>query len=131
MTSVLAVDGDPQTLKLVTYLLSKIGIPVISAGSGIEAIELVQSIQPDLVILELALPDINGLEFVQTIRVDPVLSQIPIVVLASAEDYRPEEILQAGCDAFIPKPIDTRTFLLTIKTVLEGKPNSNFGDSVQ
>jgi CheY-like chemotaxis protein len=124
MTSVLAVDGDSQTLKLVTYLLSKIGITVMTAGSGIEAIELVPNIQPDLVILELALPDINGLEIVQTIRVDPILKQTPIIALASAEYFRPEEILQAGCDAFIQKPIDTRTFPSTIKTLLEGKSNS-------
>ena len=76
----------------------------------------------------MALPDINCLEIVQYFRVDPVLKATPIIALTNAEDYRPEAILQAGCDAFLPKPLDTRNFLLTIKTILKGQSNSNLGD---
>src|ERR1700689_3504294 len=102
MTKVLVVDDDPSLLKALRIGLSARGDDVLVAHSGAEAINLVALAGPDLVILDLGLPDLDGLEVCRRIR---EFSDLPIVVLSAYGDERRKgEALDSGADDFVTKP---------------------------
>ena len=102
MTKVLVVDDDPSLLKALRIGLSARGDDVLVAHSGAEAINQVALAGPDLVILDLGLPDIDGLEVCRRIR---EFSDIPIVVLSAyGDEHRKVEALDGGADDFVTKP---------------------------
>src|ERR1700722_5428604 len=102
MTKVLVVDDDPSLLKALRIGLSARGDEVVVAHSGAEAINQVALTTPDLVILDLGLPDIDGLEVCRRVR---EFSNVPIVVLSAYGDERRKvEALDSGADDFVTKP---------------------------
>src|ERR1700689_1371735 len=102
MTKVLVVDDDPSLLKVLRIGLTARGDDVLVAHSGTEAINQVALARPDLVILDLGLPDIDGLEVCRRVR---EFSQVPIVVLSAYGDERRKvEALDRGADDFVTKP---------------------------
>src|ERR1700677_2611876 len=102
MTKVLVVDDDPSLLKALRIGLSARGDDVLVARSGTEAINQVALTDPDLVILDLGLPDLDGIEVCRRIR---EFSQVPIVVLSAYGDERRKvEALDSGADDFVTKP---------------------------
>src|SRR6202046_5859349 len=102
MTKVLVVDDDPSLLKALRIGLTARGDDVIVAHSGAEAINQVALAGPDLVILDLGLPDLDGLEVCRRVR---EFSDVPIVVLSAyGDEHRKVEALDSGADDFITKP---------------------------
>src|SRR5580693_6811819 len=102
MTKVLVVDDDPSLLKALRIGLTARGDEVVTALTGTEAVNQVALALPDLVILDLGLPDIDGIEVCRRIR---EFSQVPIVVLSAYGDERRKvEALDAGADDFVTKP---------------------------
>src|SRR5437867_12915920 len=118
MERVLIVDDDPDILRLVSYNLTQAGFDVATAPTGRKALKSVQKRQPDLIILDLMLPDIDGMEVCRTLRQRDDSRRIPIVMLTA----RSEEIdrvigFELGADDYVSKPFSPRELVLRVKSI--------------
>lgn len=119
MERVLIVDDDPDILRLVTYNLNQAGFDTSSAATGRDALEAVHKNSPDLIILDVMLPDVDGLEVCRTLRNQENTRRIPILMLTA----RGEEIdrvvgFELGADDYVMKPFSTRELVLRVKSIL-------------
>jgi two-component system phosphate regulon response regulator PhoB len=119
MERVLIVDDDPDIVRLVSYNLSQSGFEPLHASTGREALAIIQKHPPDLVILDLMLPDVDGIEVCRTLRSRDVSANIPIVMLTA----RSEEIdrvvgFELGADDYVMKPFSPRELVLRVKSIL-------------
>jgi len=122
--SILVVDDNPTNLKLTAFLLKAEGYDVETAEDGHEALQVMQTLRPDLILMDVQLPGIDGLEVTRQLKANPDTSHIPIVALtayAMKDDDR--KAIEAGCSGYISKPIDTRNFPGQIRTYLS-EPSS-------
>jgi two-component system cell cycle response regulator DivK len=118
--NVLIVDDNPMNMKLVRVLLTGEGYEVRTAADALEALEILKEWRPLLILMDIQLPGIDGLELTRRLKADPDTNQIIIIGLtAYAMKGDEERILAAGCDAYIAKPIDTRTLPGVIATLIE------------
>jgi two-component system, cell cycle response regulator DivK len=109
---ILVVEDDPQNLYLVSFLLSEHGFDVVTAGDGEAALEQAALAHPDLILMDMLLPKLDGYEATRRLKSDPKVSSIPVVALTAYSMKGDEErILQVGCDGYISKPIDPETFV--------------------
>jgi two-component system alkaline phosphatase synthesis response regulator PhoP len=116
---ILIVDDEEDILELVAYNLSKAGYRVTSVTSGEEAIKVARSKLPGLVLLDLMLPGVDGLEVCNTLKRDPRTANIPIVMLtARGEEADIVTGLELGADDYITKPFSPRVMIARIKAVL-------------
>ncbi len=118
MELVLIVDDDPDIQRLVSYNLTQAGFDVESAETGRKALEAVQKHPPDLIVLDLMLPDVDGMEVCRTLRQREASRRIPIVMLTA----RGEEIdrvigFELGADDYVMKPFSPRELVLRIKSI--------------
>jgi two-component system cell cycle response regulator DivK len=109
---VLVVEDDAQNSYLIGFILEKSGYEVITAADGEQALAEVESGLPDLILMDMLLPKMNGYEATRRIKARPDAKGIPIVALTaySMKGDR-EKILESGCDGYISKPIDPETFV--------------------
>ena len=119
MERVLIVDDDPDIVRLLTYNLSQAGFQIQTAETGRAALQSIQKNPPDLVILDVMLPDIDGMEVCRTIRQQEVSRRIPVLMLTA----RGEEIdrvvgFELGADDYVPKPFSPRELVLRVKSIL-------------
>ena len=120
---VLVIEDDPTDRKLVGAVLKISGHSVLEKASAEGAIEAIVADNPDVILLDLRLPGMDGLTFIHHLKANSGTSQIPIVVVtAYPERYRREELLAAGCEACIIKPIDTRELAKQLEDAAEKKP---------
>ena len=115
---VLIVDDDSNTVLLFRTILKRIGVECISAHDGQDAITLMEHEPPDLVLLDLGLPGINGLDLITYIRQHPQLQNTKIIVVSAYVDLM-HEARNLQADAYLSKPIITSHFIKTIETVLD------------
>lgn len=116
---ILVVDDEEDIIELVSYNLAKAGYRVTSVGSGEDAIKAARSKAPDLVLLDLMLPGVDGLEVCNTLKRDPRTANIPVVMLtARGEETEVVTGLELGADDYITKPFSPRVLLARIKAVL-------------
>lgn len=102
---VLVVDDEPALLRLMEFVLAKQGHILLTATNGEEALEMVRAHRPDLVVLDIMMPRLDGLDVARVLRADPALTTIPIVMLsAKAQDEDIARGLAAGADRYITKP---------------------------
>src|ERR1700736_1255874 len=121
--SVLIVDDTPVNLKLVRVLLSRQGFDVRTASTAEEALEDAESFRPRLVLADIQLPGMDGLEMTRRLKSAPeTRDTIVLALTAFAMKGDEEKAFDAGCDAYITKPIDTRSFPALIRQYLS-KPN--------
>jgi len=121
--TILIIEDNPLNMKLVKTLLQLEKHQVLEAGSAENGLEIAKERLPDLILMDIQLPGMNGLEATRIINEDPELMKIPVVALTSfAMQGDEEKALSAGCAGYITKPIDTREFA---KTVAQYYPNSN------
>lgn len=119
MKRILIIEDNESNLYLTTFILEKNGYQVIAAREGIRGVELAVKEKPDLVLMDIQLPDINGLEAVRRIRASKIDHELPIVALSSyAMVGDREKALAAGCTGYIEKPINPDTFMLEIAKFL-------------
>jgi len=117
--AILVVDDNPVNMKLIRVLLAGEGYEVRTASDATEALDILQAFRPGLILLDIQLPGIDGLELTRRLKAQPSTRDIPILGLtAYAMKGDEERILAAGCDGYIPKPIDTRTLPGFIKACL-------------
>jgi CheY-like chemotaxis protein len=117
---ILIVDDHPGNLKLLSYILTQQGYDIRTATDADEALRVLASFQPRLILMDLQLPGMDGLQLTAKLRKDPAFSSTIIVaVTASAMKGDEERAVSAGCDGYITKPIDTRALPRTVATFLE------------
>jgi CheY-like chemotaxis protein len=108
---ILVIEDHPLNLELVVDLLDLAGYCVITANDAERGIELAKAEMPDLILMDIGLPGMDGLEATRVLKQDPLTSHIPVVALTShAMKGDDSEAIAAGCSGYIPKPIDTRKF---------------------
>lgn len=116
---ILCVEDNPQNMDLIHHILQQHGFKVIKAFDGLSGVELAQKESPDLILMDINLPDIDGLEVASRIKADPKLQSIPVIALTSNSMYGDEErALAAGCDGYIVKPVSRITLINKIKQYL-------------
>lgn len=117
--SIVVIDDEEDIRELIHYNLSKEGFVVSCAVSGEEGVELVQRIRPDLLILDLMLPGIDGLEVCRRLKSDVRLQSIPIVMV-SARGEEPDVVsgLELGADDYVSKPFSPKVLIARVKSVL-------------
>ncbi len=119
MTKILHIEDDPANRLLVRKLLRPSGFDVIEATDGLTGIRMARAENPDLILVDIAIPGLDGYEVTLRLRAEPKLQRTPIVAI-TAEGNR-ETSLAVGCDGFLQKPIDARSFAATIKSYLSGR----------
>jgi signal transduction histidine kinase len=118
MTRILHIEDDPANRLLVRKLLTNAGHEVIDAADGLEGVRLACAQRPDLVLVDLNIPGLDGFEVTLRLRGEPSLAGVPIVAITAEGDR--ETSLAVGCDGFLQKPIDARSFSTVIQRYLKG-----------
>ena len=117
--TVLIVEDDRLNMKLLNDLLQVQGYDTLQSVDGRDALQLATKHRPDLIIMDIQLPGISGLEHVKTLKADDMLKDIPVLaVTAFALRGDKEKILEAGCDDYISKPISVPHFLETVEKLI-------------
>jgi DNA-binding response OmpR family regulator len=135
---ILVVDDEPEAVELVEFNLKQAGFDVVTAADGAEALKKAQTAAPALVVLDLMLPEVDGLEVCKLLRRDPATATIPIImVTARAAEIDRVLGLELGADDYVTKPFSPRELVLRVKKILErGRAPAeetgirNFGDLV-
>ena len=121
MSTVLIVEDNEKNMKLARDILQAKGYTTVEAVTGEEGVKLAKEKKPDLVLMDIQLPGINGIEAFKQLRADAQTAGIPVVALtASVTPTDRSQITAAGFDAFISKPISLKEFVETVKRLLEG-----------
>jgi two-component system cell cycle response regulator DivK len=119
---VLVVEDDAQNSYLIGFILEKSGYEVTTAVDGEQAVAEVENALPDLILMDMLLPKMNGYEATRRIKARPEAKDVPIVALTaySMKGDR-EKILESGCDGYISKPIDPETFVSEMEEYFSAK----------
>jgi len=118
---ILIVEDNELNMKLLNDVLEAHGYDIVKTGSGAAVLDLARTHRPDLVLMDIQLPDMSGLEAVRQLKSDGQTQSIPVIAVtafAMAGDER--KALDSGCDGYIAKPIMLREFLATIEEFLKG-----------
>jgi CheY-like chemotaxis protein len=117
--TILIVEDSELNRRLLEAVLEPRGYRLLVAEDGESSLRMAREEQPDLILMDVLLPGIDGYEATRTLRADPETGRLVIVALtASATSEEQEQALAAGCDGYIPKPIDTRAFPEQIRQFL-------------
>lgn len=119
---ILLVDDEPDILEIISYSLESAGYKIYKANNGLEAIKIAKKIIPDLIILDLMMPDMNGIDACDAIRKSDNLNDVIITFLsARGEDFSKIAGFEAGADDYITKPIKPKVLLSKVKALLRRK----------
>ena len=119
MTTILVVEDNPTNMKLSTFLLESADYTVLAATNAEIGLTLAREARPDLILMDIQLPGMDGLEATALLKADEATRGIPVIALtALAMKGDEERILAAGCDGYIAKPLDYKDFLATIRARL-------------
>ena len=120
---ILMVDDHPGNLKLLTFILQKLGYGVRVAQDADQALIALKEFRPRLILMDIQLPGMDGLELTRRLKADPAYRELIIVaVTASAMKGDEEKAKAAGCDGYVTKPIDTRLIPILIERYLGARP---------
>ncbi len=123
MATILLVEDNPANLKLATLVLRNVGHAILQAFDGDQALRMVREQMPDLVLMDLHMPGMDGLTATRILKSDPATAHIPILALtAHAMHGDQERIIAAGCDGYIAKPFQLQEFLSQVEQALQTKP---------
>jgi CheY-like chemotaxis protein len=117
-TAVLIAEDDPDVRALLHFLLEEEGVKVVTAENGAQALSTLAWYHPDLILTDLAMPEIDGLELIKRVRQQPELAKIPIVVMTTYRGNYLEAALCAGANAVLRKPDDFDHLMGTLSQVL-------------
>ena len=127
-TRILVVDDTPQNVRLLEAILIPRGYAVVGAASGQQALDLVAEMQPDLVLLDIMMPGMDGHEVCRQLRADPATALLPIVMVTASGDQNKVKALESGADDFIPKPVNQAELLARVRSLLRIKA---YHDTIQ
>ncbi|MGL4496579.1 MAG: response regulator [Beijerinckiaceae bacterium] len=119
--TVLIVEDNELNMKLFNDLLEAHGYQTVKTSNGVEAVELARARKPDLILMDIQLPEVSGLDVTRWLKADPELAHIPVIaVTAFAMKGDEERIREGGCEAYLSKPISVSKFLETVRNFLSG-----------
>ena len=122
MSTILIVEDNEKNMKLVRDVLQVKGYRTLEAGSAEDGIRLAIEHKPDLVLMDIQLPGMNGIDALGVLRKDATTAGIPVIaVTASVMQQDRKLITEAGFDAYIGKPINLKEFLATVQQMLQGQ----------
>jgi DNA-binding response OmpR family regulator len=122
---ILVIEDDPATLRLVDYSLRHQGYEVLKASNGLEGIRKVQSEAPDLVILDVMLPGMDGFEVCHRLRAEPATAQLPILMFsAKAQEIDKDTGVKVGADDYLTKPADPAEIVSRVTRLLAQKKSA-------
>jgi CheY-like chemotaxis protein len=122
---ILLVEDNPVNRRLAQFLLKSKGYEVWEATTAPEAFAVLQERRPDLILMDIQLPEVDGLTATRHLKADPATHDIPVVAVTSYAMKGDEtRALEAGCSGYVTKPIDKTLFLDTVARVLAGKQGS-------
>ena len=120
---ILIVEDNPKNLKLVRDTLQVKGYRTLEAGTGEDGVQLAREQHPALILMDIQLPGISGVEAFRQLRADPVTRAIPVIaVTASVMAQERQKVMAAGFDGFQGKPISVRELLDTVRQLLDKSP---------
>ena len=120
MTTALIIEDNDNNLELIRFILERAGYKTRFAMTGLQGLQQALSIPPDFVILDIQLPDINGLEVLKRIRASKIGKDIPIIAMTSyAMSGDREKLIAAGCTSYIEKPIDPMLVIGQIEQAIQ------------
>jgi len=123
---ILIVEDNPASLRLLRMALRAQDYILLEATDGEEALDMAMREKPNLIIMDIQLPKMNGLEVTGRLRQMPAFSHIPVIAItAYAMKGDKEKAIEAGCDAYLSKPIDTRQLPGVIAEMLQQRPKDN------
>ncbi|NMF82061.1 MAG: response regulator [Leptolyngbya sp. LCM1.Bin17] len=121
MRKVLVVEDSLPQREMISELLRGIGLQVFVASDGMEALEQLQSQSPDMVVLDIVMPRMNGYELCRRIKADPATQNVPVVMCSSkGEEFDRYWGMKQGADAYIAKPFQPMELVGTVKQLLRG-----------
>jgi two-component system alkaline phosphatase synthesis response regulator PhoP len=116
---ILVIEDDPASLRLTQYILEHKGYEVLTAVNGLDGLKKAQSEGPDLIILDVMLPGIDGFDICYHLRAEPQTARLPILMLsAKARDVDRETGIKAGADYYITKPVEPDEIVRSVKALL-------------
>ena len=119
---IMAVEDNEDNRDLIVKVLSRLGYEVVGVSDGSEALDRLSEVAPDLILMDINLPDMDGYEVTRKIRDNETFGKVPIVALtANAMHGDKEKSLAAGCDAYVSKPFDVHAFPHIIADLLSRK----------
>lgn len=120
MLRILIVEDSPVNMLLTVAILERAGHVALKAETAAEGLAIARSQRPDLILMDIQLPDMDGLEATRLVRADPRISGVPIIALtAFAMKGDVETMRDAGCDGYVTKPIRYQEFLQEVESVVE------------
>jgi two-component system cell cycle response regulator DivK len=114
--SILIIEDNPSNLKLAKICLEKVGYNILTSATAEEGLELLRNQKPDMILMDLQLPQMDGLQLTSLLKKNPQTKDIIIIALtAYAMEGDELKALSSGCDGYISKPFDTRTLATTVE----------------
>jgi len=122
MSLILIVEDNEKNLKLARDVLQVKGYETLEASTAEAGLQIAREKHPDLVLMDIQLPGMSGIDALKALRADPATAAIPVVAItASVMQQDRQQVMSAGFDGFIEKPINLRGFLATVEKALRGK----------
>ncbi len=119
MARILVVEDDPQVLHMIQKFLATAGHDVLEAADGVSGVILAAQSLPDLILMDIGLPGMNGLEVTRHLKSSPQLSTIPVIAVTAHVMYSERKMINdVGCDGFLPKPFYRHSLLETVADTL-------------
>jgi len=126
---ILAVDDEKHILRLVQINLEKAGYDVYTGSNGQEAIERTREVQPDLIVMDVMMPIMDGFEALKTLKADPKTADIPVIMLtAKAQDADVFHGWQSGADLYLTKPFNPMELLTFVKRIFDTQAEAQNAD---
>ena len=120
MTKILCVDDNDTNLYMISAIVRRAGFEVCTAKDGESGIAAVKAERPDLVLMDVQMPGIDGFEATRRLKAEPATQHIPVITLSAHErEDKEQEIRESGCDAYLTKPVDVRALLVETRRLLE------------
>lgn len=125
---ILAVDDEKHIVRLVEITLQREGYEVVTANNGAEALEKVASEQPDLVIMDVMMPEMDGLQALQKLKDDPATANVPVIMLtAKAQDADVFQGWKSGADLYLTKPFNPQELLTFVRRIFADQSEDEDG----
>ena len=122
MKTVLVIEDNKDNMELITFILENNGYKTIKAETGQQGLDIAREARPEFIILDIQLPDIDGLEVVQKLRSSEIDGTIPIIAMTSfAMVGDREKMMAAGCNGYIEKPISPEKVMNQIRDIIGGE----------